>query len=127
MYYFDLQNPNETLHGEKPVVVEVGPYVYDEYFVKFDIEWTDHGDTVSYNTQKYYIFSPSDSGAGLTEDDTFLLPYPAVLGFQYFLSTIPPEAQAALDYVMLVSHLFLTLHCYFDNFLDSCIAKIVRD
>jgi hypothetical protein len=106
LYFFDLQNPEETLQGGQPSVVEVGPYVYDEYFVKFDISWSDHGDTVAYNTQRYYVFNQVDSGAGLTDRDTFLLPYPSVIGFEFFLAKIPPEGQAALDLVMIVSCCF---------------------
>jgi len=59
---FDLQNPDEVLKGGQPLVNEVGPYVYDEYFNKFDIEWYDNGDTISYNTQKFYVFNQAKSG-----------------------------------------------------------------
>ena len=37
IYFFDLQNPGDVLNGEKPVLLEVGPYAYNEYFNKFDI------------------------------------------------------------------------------------------
>ncbi len=40
LYFFDLQNPQEVLQGEQPVVVEVGPYAYREYYYKFDISWS---------------------------------------------------------------------------------------
>ncbi len=103
LYYFDIQNPTEVLQGAQPIVTEVGPYVYDEYYYKFDIEWSDGGDTVQYNTQKYYIFNPEKTGAGLSENDQILLPYSTVVGFQYFLGLIPPEANAALDVFLVVS------------------------
>lgn len=109
----------ETLAGEKPIVVEKGPYVYDEYFIKFDIEWSDGGDTVTYNNQRYYIFNREETAGGLSPDDTFLLPYPAVIGFEMFLNEIPPEANEMLDDVMLVSFSFcpcsdfpLTRRCF---------------
>ncbi len=36
--YFDLTNPDDVLNGAKPIVTEVGPYAYREFFRKFDIE-----------------------------------------------------------------------------------------
>lgn len=41
---------------------EVGPYVYDEYYNKFDIQWLDDGDTIVYNNQKFYVFNQQKSG-----------------------------------------------------------------
>lgn len=84
-------------------MTEVGPYVYDEYYVKFDIEWTDDGDTVTYNTQKYYIFNQEKTGPGLTEQDSILLPYPTAIGFEFLLADLPPEANEAIDAYMYVS------------------------
>jgi hypothetical protein len=101
IYFFDIQNPDGIINGEKPVVVEVGPYAFNEYYFKFDIEWTDGGDTVTYNSQRYYVFDPTKSGPGLTADDSVLVPYAAVIGFSHVLDKIPPEAQAALDSVLL--------------------------
>lgn len=100
LWFFDLQNPEDTLTGAKPKVMEKGPYGYHEYFVKFDIEWFDGGDTVTYNSQKYYIFDQDLTGDGLKEDDEFTLPYPALLGFEYYLSAIPPEVTAMITVMM---------------------------
>ena len=69
LYFFDLQNPKETLQGAKPVVVEKGPYAYDENYYKFDIEWEDDGNMITFNNQRYFLFNPSRTGAGLSEDD----------------------------------------------------------
>ena len=85
------------MKGEKPLLVEVGPYVYNEYFQKFDIKWTDGGDTVTYNTWKYYVFDQSKSGPGLTENDEITLPYPSVIGFEYLLDSLPPSINTVLD------------------------------
>eukprot|EP01038_Epipyxis_sp_PR26KG_P004648 gene4648-6532_t len=89
LYMFDVQNPNEILQGAKPVVVEKGPYAFDEYFNKFDIVWTDDGDTVTYNTQKYYLFNKERSAPGLSLSDSVTVPYATVIGFQYLLGAIP--------------------------------------
>jgi hypothetical protein len=46
LYFFDTQNPEEVLMGAKPAVIQKGPYAFTEYYNKFDISWTDDGDTV---------------------------------------------------------------------------------
>ncbi len=84
-------------------MVEVGPYSFDEYYVKFDIEWTDGGDTVSYNTQKYYIFNQERTGPGLTEMDEIMLPYATVIGFQFLLGKMPDTFAPKVDAALLVS------------------------
>jgi hypothetical protein len=110
--YFDLQNPEEVLKGAKPILSETGPYAFTEYFQKFDIEWTDDGDTVTYNTQRYYIFDPVNSGYGLTEDDNITLPYPAVIGFEYLLNEIPPEINEADTEALLGALKLAEIHAF---------------
>eukprot|EP01032_Pedospumella_encystans_P012890 gene12890-14876_t len=97
LYYFQVQNMAETLQGQRPKLMQVGPYAYDEYYVKFDIKFSDHGDTVSYNTQKYYIFNQEETGPGLTEDDQITLPYAVVIGFEFFLQQVPVSASDLLQ------------------------------
>ena len=88
MYYFTVQNPSEILQGAKPIVTQVGPYAYNEFYVKFNISWSDNGDTVTYNTQKYYLFDNNRTGPGLSEQDTLLLPYPTAITFQNLLNGV---------------------------------------
>ncbi len=107
--YFDVQNPEGIVKGERPVVVEVGPYTYSEYFYKFDISWSDGGDTVTYNTQRYYVYNPQQSGAGLSDSDLNTLVYPTALGFEFLLGKVEqavPGINAVLDKFILVSKAF---------------------
>lgn len=67
----------------------MGPYSFREYYNKFDIRWSDDGDTVTYNTQRYYLFDEEQSNPGLSLSDKILLPYPTVIGFEYLISQIP--------------------------------------
>ena len=97
LYYFECQNLADALQGARPQLIQRGPYGYDEYYVKFDIVFSDGGDTVTYGTQKYYIFNQDETGAGLFAADKLLLPYSTVAGFEYLLSTIPVEDQVLLD------------------------------
>lgn len=100
LYFFEVQNLEETVSGQKPVVVQLGPYAYDEYYVKFDIVWTDHGDTISYNTQKYYIFNEAETAPGLSKDDDITLPYPTVIAFQYLLGQVTDAQEQILDQII---------------------------
>lgn len=94
MYLFDLQNYYDTsFNASKPAVTEMGPYTYSEFYNKFDISWSDDGNVVTYNTQKYYIYDPENSNPGVSQDDMITLPYLTALGFEYLLSLIPVELQ----------------------------------
>jgi hypothetical protein len=97
LYYFEVQNLADTMKGQRPILTQLGPYAYDEYYVKFDIEWTDDGDTVTYYTQKYYLFNKDETLPGLSEHDNITLPYVTAIGFEYLLNTIPVEADVLLD------------------------------
>lgn len=110
LYYFQVQNMAETLQGQRPKLMQVGPYAYDEYYVKFDIVFSDHGDTVSYNTQKYYIFNQDETGPGLTENDQITLPYAVVIGFEYLLQQVPVAASDLLQAAIEVPYIDILLH-----------------
>ncbi len=100
MYVFDYTNVADVLNGSKPVLVQKGPYQFMEYFRKFDISWTDDGDTVTYNTQKFYVYNPAASGAGLSLDDRMTIPYVTILGFEWLLRAVPPEANDYFDVIL---------------------------
>lgn len=84
-------------------MIEKGPYAYDEYYNKFDIEWSDGGDVVTYNTQRFYVFNAERTAPGLSENDNLTLPYATVIGFQYLLSTIPINVTIATELYIEVS------------------------
>jgi hypothetical protein len=100
-YFFDVQNPDEILKGAKPVVVQKGPYTFDEKFRKLNIEWSDDGDTVTYYTWKYYVFNEEKSGKGLTLDDKITVPYSTALGMSYYFSSLSPTMKSAAKIAMI--------------------------
>ena len=97
VYLFDLQNEHLALNGSRPIVTERGPYAFLEYYNKFDISWTDDGDTVTFSSQKFFVFNPSRTGAGLSLDDEIKIAYPTAIGFQFLFAEIPEELDIALD------------------------------
>ena len=91
---------NELLNGSKPVLLQKGPYRFQEYYYKFDITWSDDGDTATYNTQKFYIYNSEESGAGLSLSDRLTIPYVTILGFEWLLRALPVEVNAMIDAVL---------------------------
>lgn len=100
-YFFDIVNPDEILKGAKPIVTQVGPYSYREYFEKFNISWTDDGDTVQFENWRYYVKNEATTAPGLTFEDNITLPYSTSLGFQYLMSGIDEHSLAMLEALVL--------------------------
>ncbi|CRL06895.1 CLUMA_CG019504, isoform A [Clunio marinus] len=57
VYIFNVTNPEEFLNGEKPKLVEVGPFVYREDMEKVNVKFYDNY-TVSYQHKKILQFVP---------------------------------------------------------------------
>ncbi|XP_067231943.1 lysosome membrane protein 2c [Chanodichthys erythropterus] len=66
-YFFNLTNPEEVLNGDKPSVIEIGPYTYREYRPKEDVKFMDNGTRVQAVNPKTYVFEPNMSRG--SEDD----------------------------------------------------------
>ncbi|XP_072171020.1 lysosome membrane protein 2-like [Diadema setosum] len=54
-WFWDLTNPEEFLNGGVPFMEEKGPYTYQEFRAKENIEWNEN-DTVSFNPKTMYVF-----------------------------------------------------------------------
>ncbi|KAJ8606082.1 hypothetical protein CTAYLR_005194 [Chrysophaeum taylorii] len=67
--YFDFQNPDEILKGADPEVVVRGPYVYREYYEKFETEFDGSRSRLHFFEQKIYVFDPELSCAGCSDSD----------------------------------------------------------
>lgn len=58
VYIYNVTNADEFLNnGEKPVLDELGPYVYSQHWEKVEIKFNEN-DTVSYKIRKQYVFTP---------------------------------------------------------------------
>jgi len=70
--FFEVENPLEiTTLGEKPYLVEKGPYVYSEQRHKKDIIFGENGTVVSFREESVFHFVPEMSAGG--EDDQIRL------------------------------------------------------
>lgn len=68
-YLFNLSNAQDVLYyGAKPNVTEVGPYVYEEKREKFDLEFSDDGESVEYQQTKTYFWR-EDKNPGRSQTD----------------------------------------------------------
>jgi hypothetical protein len=97
LYIFHVDNPEASLKGEKPMLVQMGPYAFKYYFNKFDVSFHNDGDQVQYRLQTFYIPNPEGNGPGLSFDDELVIPYVSALGFEYLLKEIPVETEQLLD------------------------------
>lgn len=61
LYFFNMTNPRRFLKGAKPVLQEVGPFVYDEEWEKVNVTWLDDGAQVEYSQKKTYFFNRQQS------------------------------------------------------------------
>ncbi|XP_061590255.1 lysosome membrane protein 2c [Cololabis saira] len=55
-YFFNLTNPSEALAGERPAVLEIGPYTYLEHRPMEQITFEDNSTRVAAVNTKTYIF-----------------------------------------------------------------------
>jgi len=73
LYFFNTTNPMEFLRGEKPILSEVGPYVYEERWSKEQLKWSQDKDIVKYKLKKVFIFR-QDLSEPLSENDRVTTP-----------------------------------------------------
>lgn len=97
VYLFNVTNSNEIVGGAKPILSEIGPYVFEwvahdlrtepikdiqsfsEWKIREDIKDDALKDTISYTMKNRFIFRP-DLSNGLTGDEIVTLPHLILLG-----------------------------------------------
>uniref|UniRef100_A0A2M4BKE1 Scavenger receptor class B member 1 n=1 Tax=Anopheles marajoara TaxID=58244 RepID=A0A2M4BKE1_9DIPT len=72
IFVYNVTNADEFLNnGTKPILDELGPYVYVQTWEKVNIKENPNG-TISYNQKRVYIFNEDLSGG--MEDDVVIVP-----------------------------------------------------
>ncbi|XP_013859290.1 lysosome membrane protein 2c [Austrofundulus limnaeus] len=82
-YFFNVSNPQEVLAGERPAVVEIGPYTYREYRPMEEVMFQDNGTKVAAVNPKTYIFQP-DMSRGPESDLIRTINIPAMTVMERF-------------------------------------------
>ncbi|KAJ8668140.1 hypothetical protein QAD02_009803 [Eretmocerus hayati] len=127
IWIFNVTNPDEIEKGEKPIVQEVGPFVYDEWQEKVNQEDRDEDDTVSYAVTSKYYFNEEESKC-LTGDEEVIVPNLFILGMVNAVlkerpSAIPFIAKAIDIILRKPTSVFIKLKAktlLFDGFIIDC-------
>ncbi|OTF81154.1 replication factor C subunit 5-like protein [Euroglyphus maynei] len=100
-YFFNITNAQDLFKpGVKPVLEEVGPYVFQLSFEKVNISWNFDNGTVEYRQVKTWIPVPSKSNGSL-DDEIVHINVPLMTGIHQIRSI--PEEDKFLAYESLNS------------------------
>jgi len=78
-YAFHVTNPDDVIQGAKPILEEVGPFIYKAITVKdsvdykskkVNLEYNEDGETLTYRPRKFYVLVPERSAGD--PDKTFI-------------------------------------------------------
>ena len=73
VHFFNWTNPRElTVHGKKPILEELGPYVFREIRQKADVKFHPENHTVSYMHRRWWYFEPELTNGTLSDQITQL-------------------------------------------------------
>ncbi|KAM7343533.1 sensory neuron membrane protein 1-like isoform 1-T1 [Cochliomyia hominivorax] len=93
IYVFNVTNPQEVLTGDKPKLKEIGPFVFEEWKDKYDIEDIDNEDAVEFNMRNTFIFRPD---LGLSGKEFITMPHPLI---QFIAIAIKREKPAMINMI----------------------------
>ena len=130
IYYFDLQNGEDVLadKGGKPVVVQRGPYAYDELFEYFDIDFEQEGQRMNFFSQKYYRFNKEKSCVGCDDEkDTILTVDVVAIELLELLATFEVSPSFDQATFLLLKSLLASLLCDTRHDLSPFTRKTVHE
>ncbi|KAB0797701.1 hypothetical protein PPYR_06714 [Photinus pyralis] len=96
IYFFNVTNADDVQQGAAPVLKEVGPYVYDEYWERVDITIDDGTDTIKYMLKRSFFFNQKESGCRM-EDDPITMVNGALVSTALQVYAILPSAIAMVN------------------------------
>nr|XP_015834959.1 PREDICTED: sensory neuron membrane protein 1-like isoform X1 [Tribolium castaneum] len=130
VYFFNISNPEEVKQGEKPILKQIGPYCYDAYKEKINVEDDKDNDTLTYNPYDTYFFNQMRTG-DLSQDDYVTILHPLTVGIVNAVATQKPQYLSAVNKALPVifkenSSIYLTAkvrEILFDGVLINCNVK----
>nr|QEI46778.1 sensory neuron membrane protein 1 [Galleria mellonella] len=91
VYLFNYTNAEEVQKGAIPIVKEVGPYYFEEWKEKVEIEDHEEDDTITYKKLDTFYFRPDLSGRDLTGEEVITMPHPYILSMLTFVARDKPS------------------------------------
>ncbi|CAH2982872.1 unnamed protein product [Chilo suppressalis] len=91
VYMFNYTNPEEVQNGGIPIVKEIGPYHFDEWKEKVELEDSEENDTITYKKKDTFIFRPDLSGPGLTGEEIITMPHVVMISVATIVSKEKPK------------------------------------
>eukprot|EP01084_Bolivina_argentea_P015629 29298_1 len=70
-YIFNITNPDAVLDGEYPQLQELGPFVFNRYEIRKDVEFSSDGSIVNYKYEYKYILNEELSNMSLWNESTW--------------------------------------------------------
>lgn len=132
IYVFNITNPDDVQIGKLPIIKELGPYVYDQYWEHVNITMDEENDTISYYIKKVFYFNEKESGDRKLNDSVTLINSPLITTvdkinrtFSYFLflvnNAVPFLFQNATDIFLRGS----IREFFFDGIVVNCTSSEV--
>lgn len=120
-YIYNLTNPDDFANGEKAVLQEIGPYVYQEFHEKKNISFHDNN-TVTFYQQRWWMWDQEASG-NLTQNDTIIVLNTVPVAAAWTVYRNKPSLLGSLNVFFRLMHekLFVTTtvgQILFDGFSD---------
>ncbi|KAF2901382.1 hypothetical protein ILUMI_04802 [Ignelater luminosus] len=121
VYFFNVNNAEDVQQGAKPILKEIGPYVFDEYWIKENVTVNETEDTISYMLKRKFYFNPKDTGCR-SENDLVTLINGAFVSSALYVATMMPAMMDTINDA--VPYLYKGIK---DVFLRTSIKDILFD
>ncbi|XP_076281251.1 sensory neuron membrane protein 1 isoform X2 [Lasioglossum baleicum] len=143
IHLFNVTNPVEITAGEKPILQDVGPFLYDQYKEKVEQVERDEDDSIEYRVKTTWYFNAAKSN-GLTGEEELILPnllalmtikvvlkeQPGVIGVvSKAMDSIFRKPQTIFMKVKAKDFLFdgIPIDCNVKDFAGSTICGVLKD
>ncbi|XP_060531540.1 uncharacterized protein LOC132705124 [Cylas formicarius] len=90
VYVFSVLNPMDVQGGAIPNLQEIGPFCYEEWKTKINVQDNEGDDTISYNAVD--TFQPASWPGCLTGEEEVTVPHPMILGMVNTVVRMKPGA-----------------------------------